>query len=107
LERFWSYVLSDPATGCSNWQGALDINGYGHAYLPGFSGQRAAHRAMWHMLLGPIPKGMELDHLCRNRACVRLDHLELVSRAENNRRMLKVQADLFLAKLLRLLWKLD
>jgi len=38
------------------------------------------------MLVGPIPRGMELDHLCRNRRCVRISHLEMVTSVENHRR---------------------
>lgn len=42
-----------------------------------------AHRAMYEALVGPIPKHLELDHLCRNRSCVNPDHLEPVTHVEN------------------------
>lgn len=45
-----------------------------------------AHRQIWIWVNGPVPKGLELDHLCRNRHCVRPDHLEPVTRQENVRR---------------------
>lgn len=45
-----------------------------------------AHRWLWEQEHGPIPDGMEIDHLCRNRACVRASHMELVTHLENVRR---------------------
>jgi hypothetical protein len=45
-----------------------------------------AHIAHWRQIKGPVPKGLELDHLCRIPACIRLDHLEPVTHAENLRR---------------------
>lgn len=45
-----------------------------------------AHRLVWEYVWGPIPDGLVIDHLCRNRACIRPDHLEPVTRGENVRR---------------------
>ncbi len=42
-----------------------------------------AHRYIYEMLIGPVPNGLELDHLCGNKLCVRPDHLEPVTHAEN------------------------
>jgi hypothetical protein len=42
-----------------------------------------AHRFMWELFNGPIPEGMQIDHLCFNPGCVRYDHLELVTPREN------------------------
>jgi len=73
------------ATGpCWLWQGATQPNGYGRVWHDG--AMRYAHRHMWEALVGPIPEGMEVDHLCRVRHCCNPDHLEIVSHAENKRR---------------------
>lgn len=65
--------------GCWEWRGRSDT-GYGAA---GWNGEVNAHRSMYRLMLGPIPPGMELDHLCRNRACCNPDHLEVVTHREN------------------------
>jgi len=65
---------------CWRWQGLMRPDGYGkHA-------GRQAHRVVYENLVGPIPEGLELDHLCRNKSCVNPDHLEPVTREENARR---------------------
>lgn len=69
------------ATGdCWEWTGGTSPAGYGKA------GTRLAHRLVYEMLVGPIPEGLTLDHLCRNRVCVNPDHLEPVTLADNVRR---------------------
>lgn len=62
------------STGCLITTSQLNSGGYG------------PHRHRWIRENGPIPEGMDLDHLCRNRWCVNTSHLELVSRQENLRR---------------------
>lgn len=72
------------ATSCWIWDGYISPEGYGRFGQQ--SGSIQAHRAVWERLNGPIPEGLEPDHLCRQRACVRPDHLELVTHPENVRR---------------------
>jgi hypothetical protein len=72
--------IDDPIFGCQLATGRRDRDGYA------FHGRTRAHIAAWEAEHGPIADGMELDHLCRRRHCQALHHLELVTRAENERR---------------------
>ncbi len=87
-ERFWSKV--DAEGDCWIWIGAIGNHGYGVFCETGArSGQRktrTAHRYAYEALVGPIPDGMTLDHLCRTRPCLNPDHLEICSLSENVRR---------------------
>lgn len=80
-ERFRLRLDIQPETGCWNWTGYRNRNGYGQFYFNGR--QRPAHCYAWEVKNGPVPYGTEIDHLCRNRACVNPDHLEAVPHREN------------------------
>lgn len=69
---------------CIVWTGRLDRNGYG--VFKTYGRHTGTHRAAWLARRGPIPSGLVVDHLCRVRACLRVDHMELVTTAENTRR---------------------
>jgi 5-methylcytosine-specific restriction endonuclease McrA len=86
-ERFWSKVEVTPS--CWVWTGSCNQGGYGMlAKLKPDGGQTSvgAHRVAYQLLVGPIPDGLEIDHLCRVRNCVNPAHLEVVTRLENARR---------------------
>jgi hypothetical protein len=72
---------------CWEWTGARTKDGYGLIGLGGrVDGLGYTHRVMWEALVGPIPAGLDIDHLCRVRHCCNPDHLDPVSRLENVRR---------------------
>lgn len=84
-DRFWPKVNRDGADGCWLWTASLNDAGYGQIYN-GAGRPERAHRVAYELLVGPIPPGLHLDHLCRVRHCVNPAHLEPVTIAENNRR---------------------
>lgn len=87
-ERFWRQIDTQGPRGCWLWTGATkNHNGYGALTLRGTPRSVIlAHRFAYELLVGPIPDGLQLDHLCRVRHCVNPDHLEPVTQAENVRR---------------------
>ncbi len=78
-KRLWSGALAD-GTGCWVWQRSKR-DGYGQMWVGGTT--VGTHRLAYEIVKGPIPKGLEIDHLCRNRRCINPDHLEAVTGREN------------------------
>lgn len=71
--------------GCWQWTHPLERNGYARLWVN--RKNVGAHRFSYEYHVGPIPEGLEIDHLCRNKACVNPEHLEPVTTQENVRRM--------------------
>ena len=84
LDRFWAKVdFNGPlwnGTPCWVWAASLDREGYG---LFWFGRNVLAHRFAYVAVKGPIPEELEVDHLCRNRACENPQHMEPVTRQVN------------------------
>lgn len=100
--RKWPQYKIDK-NGCWVWQLALDADGYAsyevnQKYISG-------HRYYYLKHKGEIPLGLQLDHLCCNRACVNPDHLECVSQSENIRRGKHTKITINIAKKIRQLYK--
>jgi len=84
---FESNLIKNESTGCLEWLGKLDPQGYGYSYINGKI--ERAHRVSWILYKGDIPKNMCICHKCDNRKCANIDHLFLGSRKENYDDMVK------------------
>lgn len=82
-ERFWQKV--DKSGDCWLWTAGIDTRGYG-TFRPTGGRMTKAHQWAYRELVGEVPVGLELDHLCRVRRCCNPSHLEPVTHAENVRR---------------------
>lgn len=83
LERWWELV-DDSSHGCWLWQGNLNHKGYGRFHIKHSS--VPAHVFGYEMIVGSIPEGLELDHICKVKDCVKPSHLEPVTGVVNVRR---------------------
>lgn len=88
-ENLQEKIAMCPISGCWIWTAFLTPKNYGWATRPHNGKKHAqglAHRVVYEILIGPIPAGDTLDHLCRNRPCCNPQHMEPVSPVENWRR---------------------
>lgn len=86
-DRFLNFTPERPTDGCWPWHGYIRVDGYGEIGKGGAHSRiLLAHRVSFQLTNGPIPPGTEIDHLCRNKACVNPAHLEAVPHRENVRR---------------------
>lgn len=78
------------ASGCLEWVGSRDRAGYGRVGVgsatDGTFRLGLVHRVAYELLVAPIPAGLQIDHLCRNRSCWNPHHLEVVTSRENTLR---------------------
>lgn len=81
-ERFWPKVNRVDGS-CWEWTGAKDGKGYGRFWVTETRRAVVAHRVAYELLVGPIPEGLTLDHLCRNTGCVNPAHLDPCTAGEN------------------------
>lgn len=84
--RFKRYIDYQWDTGCWIWTGGKNKDGYGTFFVNMQTGYTRSHTWAYMHFIGPIGDGLELDHLCRNRACCNPHHLEPVTHKENTRR---------------------
>ncbi|MGC0144426.1 HNH endonuclease signature motif containing protein [Pseudactinotalea sp. Z1732] len=80
-ERFWSKVTECPKAGCWVWTAAHNSRGYGQWAVDGVS--KSVHRLTYQAFVGPIPSGLQIDHLCMNKSCCNPQHLEAVTGVVN------------------------
>lgn len=80
------FISPEPNSGCWLWIGTDNGNGYGRGYCRHTKRTKLAHRLVWETHHGPVPIGLQLDHLCRTKCCVNPAHLEPVTPSVNVKR---------------------
>lgn len=84
-DELWMWQRIVVVESCWEWVGTIHNTGYG--CMSDETGRQVRpHRFMWELMRGPIPPGLTIDHLCRNKRCVNPDHMEVVTFGENTLR---------------------
>lgn len=94
IDRFQAHVKCNHITGCDEWDGAHNPKGYSLFSIRRTPGERArcprggnkrvlAHKWLYEWFFGPVPTGYEVDHMCGNEGCVRLAHLQAITKQQN------------------------
>lgn len=78
-----SNAVYDTDTGCIEWLGPYDRDGYGHGRLHPKAKLQRIHRLAYSLVVGSIPKGKVIMHMCDNRKCFNPAHLLLGTQSEN------------------------
>ncbi len=73
-----------PEGDCLLYMGASQSKGYSSIWVKG-RGMLLAHRVAWELQNGPIPDDLTIDHVCESKRCIRVEHMQLVTREENQR----------------------
>lgn len=81
MENLKKQIQIDEATGCHNWMGTRNHQGYGQ--VTWHNRCRVVHRLIWESLFGPVAGNLQIDHICRNRSCCNPEHLRVVTPQEN------------------------
>ena len=87
FNRLMAKIIKEES-GCWRWSGKKDANGYGRIWFEGK--ETLTHIVSYRLLVGEIPEGLELDHLCRNTSCVNPEHLEAVTHRQNMERGINI-----------------
>lgn len=76
-------IVINPETGCHIWPGEKTHNGYGRVKFDGRN--QVVHRVVWEQSKGPVPPGLQIDHICCVKACCNIAHLRVVTAKENSK----------------------
>ena len=92
-DSFRARTMPVTEAGCLLWMGAVDTDGYGSIWINSEGKLMLAHRYAWERVNGPIPDGIEIDHICHTPACCNIKHLRLATRSQNSSYKGKLRSD--------------
>lgn len=86
-QKLKHYSVKDRSTRCREWVGATSSSGYGAVRYEASS--KLAHRVAYEVYVGPVPEGTVIHHICGNRKCIYVGHLQAITPSENQAEMLE------------------